>query len=105
MCRGGVSPPSELTRTQYGYDAQSKRLKTVTAGGQTFTYYYKDGTDLIERIEAPVRHGPFDMSKYTPIMVEQTQSGGPIIMDGMTRVTNAMRSGITKLEAYVFKRS
>jgi hypothetical protein len=49
------------------------------------------------------RHGPFDWSKYTPIIVE---SDGTHfwIMDGMTRVNNAQRFGIAVLPAYVFPR-
>jgi hypothetical protein len=49
------------------------------------------------------RHGPFDWNKYTPIIVEQV-GARLIIQDGMTRVENARRSGITKLPAYVFLR-
>jgi len=50
-----------------------------------------------------VRHGPFDWDKYTPITVE---SDGVRfwIMDGMTRMENARRTGITELPAYVYPR-
>jgi len=48
-------------------------------------------------------HGPFDWQKYTPIIVE-TDGRRFWLMDGMTRVENARRAGITKLPAYVFRR-
>jgi hypothetical protein len=48
-------------------------------------------------------HGPFDWQKYTPIIVE-TDGRRLWLMDGMTRVENARRAGITKLPAYVFRR-
>lgn len=47
------------------------------------------------------RHGPFDWNKYTPIIVEQ-DGARLIVQDGMTRVENARRAGITQLPAYVF---
>jgi hypothetical protein len=47
------------------------------------------------------RHGTFDWNKYTPIIVEQA-GARLIIQDGMTRVENARRAGITTLPAYVF---
>jgi hypothetical protein len=47
------------------------------------------------------RHGPFDWSKYTPIIVE-TDGMRLWLMDGMTRVENARRAGITNLPAYIF---
>ena len=49
------------------------------------------------------RHGPFDWNKYTPIIVEEN-NGILTIQDGMTRVENARRAGITELPAYVFPR-
>jgi hypothetical protein len=51
--------------------------------------------------EKLARHGPFDWAKYTPIIVEQ-DGVRLIIQDGMTRVENARRAGITRLPAYVF---
>ena len=47
------------------------------------------------------RHGAFAWNKYTPIIVEEDGSR-LIIQDGMTRVENARRAGITTLPAYVF---
>jgi hypothetical protein len=44
------------------------------------------------------RHGPFDWNKYTPIIVE-TDGTRFWIMDGMTGVENARRTGITVLPA------
>jgi hypothetical protein len=49
------------------------------------------------------RHGPFDWRKYAPIVVE-TNGTRFWIMDGMTRVENARRAGISELPAYVFQR-
>jgi hypothetical protein len=49
------------------------------------------------------RHGPFDGSVYTPILVE-TDGTRYWLQDGMTRVENAKRAGIKKLPAYLFKR-
>jgi hypothetical protein len=49
------------------------------------------------------RHGPFDLKKYTPIIVE-TDGMSLWLMDGMTRVENARRAGITHLPANVFRR-
>lgn len=49
------------------------------------------------------RHGPFDWSKYTPIIVEEDRKV-LTIQDGMTRVENARRAGITKLPAHVFQK-
>ena len=51
--------------------------------------------------EKLARRGPFDWKKYTPIIVEED---GPklVIQDGMTRVENARRAGMTTLPAYVF---
>ena len=49
------------------------------------------------------RHGPFDWNKYTPIIVE-TDGQRLWLMDGMTRVENARRVGITQLPAYIFRR-
>jgi hypothetical protein len=49
------------------------------------------------------RHGPFDWNKYTPIIVE-TDGQRLWLMDGMTRVENARRAGITQLPAYIFRR-
>ncbi len=49
------------------------------------------------------RHGKFDWNKYTPIIVEQDGTR-LTIQDGMTRVENARRAGITKLPAYVFQK-
>ena len=49
------------------------------------------------------RHGPFDWNKYAPIIVE-TDGQRLWLMDGMTRVENARRAGITHLPAYVFRR-
>ena len=57
----------------------------------------KDYADPI-KLEA---HGPFDWNKYTPILVELI-GAQLIIQDGMTRVENARRAGITSLPAYVF---
>ena len=50
------------------------------------------------------RHGPFDWNKYGPIIVE-TDGVRYWLMDGMTRVENARRNGITELPAYVYPRS
>ena len=49
------------------------------------------------------RHGPFDWKKYTPIIVE-TDGTSLWLMDGMTRVENARRAGITSLPANVYRR-
>jgi hypothetical protein len=49
------------------------------------------------------RHGPFDWHKYTPIIVE-TDGQRLWLMDGMTRVENARRTGITHLPAYIYRR-
>jgi hypothetical protein len=49
------------------------------------------------------RHGPFDWKKYTPIIVE-TDGTSLWLMDGMTRVENARRAGITHLPANVYRR-
>jgi hypothetical protein len=49
------------------------------------------------------RHGPFDWNKYTPIIVE-TDGQSLWLMDGLTRVENTRRAGITQLPAYVFRR-
>lgn len=49
------------------------------------------------------RHGPFKWSAYTPIIVE-TDGTQLWLMDGMTRVENARRAGITHLPAYVVRR-
>ena len=49
------------------------------------------------------RHGPFDWNKYTPIIVE-TDGTLLWLMDGMTRVENARRAGITHLPAWVYRR-
>jgi hypothetical protein len=46
--------------------------------------------------------GPFDMSKYEPIWVEETSGGSLIATNGVTCVTAARLAGITKLPAYVF---
>jgi ParB-like chromosome segregation protein Spo0J len=46
--------------------------------------------------------GPFDWSKYAPIIVEKI-GDRLIIHDGMTRVEAARRAGITELPAFVFK--
>jgi hypothetical protein len=48
-------------------------------------------------------HGPFDWQKYTPIWVE-TDGVRFWLMNGVTRVENARRAGITRLPAYVFRR-
>jgi hypothetical protein len=48
-------------------------------------------------------HGPFDWQKYTPITVE-TDGRSLWVMDGMTRIENARRAGITRLPAHVFTR-
>ncbi len=48
----------------------------------------------------PQRLGPFDMSKYRPIQVEDLGGGRYMIMDGMTRA--ARRAGITKLPVQIF---
>jgi hypothetical protein len=51
------------------------------------------------------RMGPFDMSKYAPIEVEETASGRLIVMSGVTRVTQARKvPGLTQIPAYVFPR-
>lgn len=47
------------------------------------------------------RMGPFDWSKYTPIIVEQ-DGARLIVQDGMTRVEAARRAGLQRLPAYVF---
>jgi len=49
------------------------------------------------------RHGPFDWNKYAPIIVE-TDGQRLWLIDGMTRVENARRAGITHLPAYIFRR-
>jgi len=49
------------------------------------------------------RQGAFDWNKYAPIIVE-TDGQQLWLMDGMTRVENARRAGITHLPAYVFRR-
>jgi hypothetical protein len=49
------------------------------------------------------RHGPFDWTKYTPIIVESDGTQFWLI-DGMTRVENARRAGIVVLRAYVYAR-
>jgi hypothetical protein len=48
-------------------------------------------------------HGPFDWNKYAPIIVE-TDGVSLWLMDGMTRVTNAIQAGISQLPAYIFRR-
>lgn len=48
-----------------------------------------------------LRHGPFDWQQYSPITVE-TDGRRFWVLDGMTRIENAKRAGITKLPAYVF---
>ncbi len=50
------------------------------------------------------RHGDFDWQKYSPITVDRLPSGRLEIMDGMTRVENARRAGITELPANVYPR-
>jgi hypothetical protein len=50
------------------------------------------------------RHGPFDWQKYTPITVDELPGGRLEIMDGMTRIENARRAGITELPANVYPR-
>ena len=45
--------------------------------------------------------GPFDWNKYTPIMVEETTGGLRYVVNGMTRIENALRAGITRLPAIV----
>jgi hypothetical protein len=49
------------------------------------------------------RHGAFDWNKYTPIVVE-TDGASYWLMDGLTRVENARRSGLDSLPAYIFRR-
>lgn len=49
------------------------------------------------------RHGPFDWDKYTPIIVE-TDGTSFWLMDGVTRVENARRAGISELPADVYRR-
>jgi hypothetical protein len=51
------------------------------------------------------RLGPFDMSKYRPIQVEDLGGGRYMIMDGMTRAEAARRAGITKLPVQIFPKS
>lgn len=48
-------------------------------------------------------HGPFNWRKYEPIWVE-TDGRRLWLMNGVTRVENARRAGITKLPAYIFPR-
>jgi hypothetical protein len=49
-----------------------------------------------------LRQGPFDWEKYTPIEVED--DGKCLrVLNGMTRIENAIRSGITTLPAYIYK--
>ncbi|MEI8214239.1 MAG: hypothetical protein WCI02_18990, partial [Planctomycetota bacterium] len=50
------------------------------------------------------RHGDWDWSEYTPIIVESVGSSLHV-QDGMTRIANALRSGITHLPAMVYKGS
>ena len=49
------------------------------------------------------RHGPFDWNKYTPIEV-QIERGQMVIKDGLTRIENARRAGITQLPANIWTR-
>jgi hypothetical protein len=49
------------------------------------------------------RQGPFDWSRYQPIVVE-TEGGVSYVMNGLTRIENANRAGIYQLPAYVYKR-
>ena len=46
-------------------------------------------------------HGPFDWSKYTPILVEETTGGLRYVVNGLTRIENAQRAGIMDLPAIV----
>ena len=61
----------------------------------------KDYADPI-KLEA---HGPFDWNKYTPIIVEDIGGGLFRVQEGMTRWESALRSGLSKLPAYVFPKS
>jgi len=38
--------------TSYGYDSDSKRLKTITVNGTTFTFSYQNGSNQISRMQA-----------------------------------------------------
>jgi hypothetical protein len=49
------------------------------------------------------RQGPFDWSKYTLILVEETRGGLRYIVNGMTHVENAQRAGIFDLPAIVIR--
>jgi hypothetical protein len=51
-----------------------------------------------------MNHGSFDWSKFTHPIEIQYVNGVPYIMGGMTRVENALRSGITKLPALIYGR-
>jgi Pretoxin HINT domain len=51
-----------------------------------------------------LRHGPFDWAKFTPIIVESEKSVLHV-MDGMTRIANAMKAGITHLPARIYPRT
>ncbi len=48
------------------------------------------------------QHGPFDWGNYTPIVVQYI-NGQPYVVNGMTRVENAIRSGIYQLPAEIIK--
>ncbi len=48
-----------------------------------------------------MKPGPFDWVKYRPIQL-QNVGGRLFVQDGMTRIENARRAGITKLPAYIF---
>ena len=61
----------------------------------------KDHADP-KKLEA---HGPFDWNKYSPIVVEDIGGGLFRVQEGMTRWENALRAGIERLPAYVFRKS
>jgi|GEM_PF-2444783 len=51
-----------------------------------------------------LRHGPFDMSRYTPAMVQVNRNGVMVIQNGVTRIENAKRAGILELPVQIFTR-
>ena len=50
-----------------------------------------------------VDHGAFDWGKYHPIVIEYI-NGMPYVTNGMTRIENALQSGITHLPAEILRR-
>lgn len=52
-----VRDGTTLSETDYAYDSITRRLATVTINGQTFTYSYKPGTNLIDGITVDTSFG------------------------------------------------